>query len=121
MTTIATSPLTLLVLRVGSVRVVCSADARPGGLRRLFGLYPAVRATLGGLVVATLFAGLAEGVGLNVLGAARPRRWCRWRRSVRCGFSTTPMTDTPGRPGPHAHPRCDTAPPVTRPSGEVLA
>ncbi|MBT8225978.1 MAG: hypothetical protein KJO75_10855 [Dactylosporangium sp.] len=68
-TTAATSPLTLLVL--GSGLFVLFVLLRPtGGLRRLFGLYPAVRATFGGAVIATLFASLVEGAGLNALGAA---------------------------------------------------
>ncbi|HLL68769.1 MAG TPA: hypothetical protein VK453_24090 [Micromonosporaceae bacterium] len=41
-----------------------------GGLRRLFGLYPSVRAALAGIAVATLIAGLIQGAGLNVVGAA---------------------------------------------------
>lgn len=65
----ATSPLTVLV--VGSVGFGCLLVLRQwGGLRRLFGLYPAIRAALIGIGVATVFAGLIEGVGLNVLGTA---------------------------------------------------
>jgi len=65
----ATSPLTVLALGflVFSVFVLL----RPwGGLRRLFGLYPAVRAALAGTAVATVLAGLVEGAGSGVLGAA---------------------------------------------------
>ncbi|MDT4987842.1 MAG: hypothetical protein QOI74_1936 [Micromonosporaceae bacterium] len=65
----ATSPLTLLVL--GSGAMLFFALLRPwGGLRRLFGLYPAVRAGLAGTAVATLVAGPMEGVGFNVAGGA---------------------------------------------------
>ncbi len=66
---IATSPLTLLV--IGSGAMVFFALMRPwGGLKRLFGLYPAVRAGLAGTTVATLVAGPLEGVGFNVAGGA---------------------------------------------------
>jgi hypothetical protein len=65
----ATSPLTLLVL--GSGALVFFVLLRPwGGLKRLFGLYPAVRAGLAGTAVATVVAGPMEGVGFNVAGGA---------------------------------------------------
>lgn len=68
-TMIATSPFTLLVAGC-AVFVALTVIRGWGGLRRLFGLYPAVRAAIAGITVATLFAGLVEGVGMNVLGAA---------------------------------------------------
>jgi hypothetical protein len=65
----ATSPLTLLVIGAGAL--LFFALMRPwGGLKRLFGLYPAVRAGLAGTAVATLVAGPMEGVGFNVAGGA---------------------------------------------------
>jgi hypothetical protein len=65
----ATSPLTLLVFGAGAL--LFFALLRPwGGLKRLFGLYPAVRAGLAGTAVATLIAGPMEGVGFNIAGAA---------------------------------------------------
>jgi hypothetical protein len=65
----ATSPLTLLVIGAGVM--LYFALLRPwGGLKRLFGLYPAVRAGLAGTAVATLIAGPLEGVGLNIAGGA---------------------------------------------------
>jgi hypothetical protein len=65
----ATSPLTLLV--IGSGALVFFVLLRPwGGLKRLFGLYPAVRAGLAGTAVATVVAGPMEGVGFNVAGGA---------------------------------------------------
>jgi hypothetical protein len=65
----ATSPLTLLVFGAGVM--VFFALLRPwGGLKRLFGLYPAVRAGLAGTAVATLVAGPMEGVGFNIAGGA---------------------------------------------------
>jgi len=64
-----TSPLTLLV--VGSAAALFFALLQPwGGLKRLFGLYPSVRGGLVGIAVATLIAGMVEGVALNVTGAA---------------------------------------------------
>jgi hypothetical protein len=65
----ATSPLTVLAL--GFLLFSVLVLLRPwGGLRRLFGLYPAVRAAVAGIAVATVLAGLGEGAGSNVLGAA---------------------------------------------------
>jgi hypothetical protein len=64
-----TSPLT--VLAVLSAVFVWLALLQPwGGLKRLYGLYPAVRAALAGIAVATLMAGLVGGAALNVAGAA---------------------------------------------------
>ena len=63
------SPLTVLAL-VGAV-LVWFALLRPwGGLKRLFGIYPAVRAAMVGMVVAALIGGLLGGSALNVAGAA---------------------------------------------------
>jgi hypothetical protein len=67
--TFVTSPLTLLV--IGGAAFTFLVLLRPwGGLRRLFGLFPAVRGALAGLVVATVIAGAIDGVALNVTGAA---------------------------------------------------
>jgi len=69
MVTALTSPLTLLV--IGGVTFLWLAQVRSwGGLRRVFGLFPAVRGAFAGTVVAALLAGVVDGVGLNVLGAA---------------------------------------------------
>jgi hypothetical protein len=63
------TPLTLLAL--GAAVFVWSALLRPwGGLKRLFGVYPAVRAAVTGATVATVLAGLVGGAALNVAGAA---------------------------------------------------
>ncbi|WP_433608326.1 hypothetical protein ACQP2P_35160 [Dactylosporangium sp. CA-139114] len=67
--TTVTSPLTVLVL--GCVLYATFVLLRDwGGLRRLLGVFPPVRAALSGLVVACLLAGVVEGVSFNVLGAA---------------------------------------------------
>ncbi|WP_432975190.1 hypothetical protein [Dactylosporangium sp. CA-233914] len=67
--TTVTSPLTVLVL--GCVVYATFVLLRDwGGLRRLLGVFPPVRAALSGLVVACLLAGVVEGVSFNVLGAA---------------------------------------------------
>jgi hypothetical protein len=64
-----TSPLTVLV--VGGAVYMFVVLLRPwGGLRRLYGLFPAVRGALAGVVVTSVLAGAIEGVGLNVAGAA---------------------------------------------------
>jgi hypothetical protein len=68
-TAFANTPLTLLAL--GAAVFVWSALLRPwGGLKRLFGVYPAVRAALTGVALATVLAGLLGGAALNVAGAA---------------------------------------------------
>jgi hypothetical protein len=64
-----TSPLTLLV--AGSAVMIFFVLLRPwGGMKRLFGLFPPVRGALVGVGVATLVAGVVEGVGFDVAGAA---------------------------------------------------
>ncbi|MEV0274534.1 hypothetical protein AB0H43_37670 [Hamadaea sp. NPDC050747] len=68
-TAFANTPLTLLAL--GSAGFVWFALLQPwGGLKRLFGVYPAVRAALTGVALATVLAGLFGGAALNVAGAA---------------------------------------------------
>ncbi|WP_232534166.1 hypothetical protein [Plantactinospora sp. KBS50] len=63
------SPLTALAL-VGAA-VIWLALLQPwGGLKRLFGIYPAVRAGMVGIPVAALIAGVLGGSALNVAGAA---------------------------------------------------
>jgi hypothetical protein len=66
---LAGSPLTILAL-VGAA-LAWFALLRPwGGLKRLFGIYPAVRAGMAGIVVASLIGGLLGGSALDVAGAA---------------------------------------------------
>lgn len=106
----ATSPLTLLAL--GAAVFVWSAMLRPwGGLKRLFGVYPAVRASVAGIAVATLVAGLLGGAALIVagsaaatcvplltLGALRVREHARERTAV----PVAPVPDaSPERDVPH--------------------
>jgi hypothetical protein len=63
------SPLSLVV--IGGAALIMFALIRPwGGLKRLFGLYPAVRAVLIGGAVAAVLAGSLDGTGLDVAGAA---------------------------------------------------
>ena len=67
--TLANSPLTLLVLGAALYTgLILLRDW--GGLRRVYGLFPAVRGALAGTIVATLLVGVVEGVALNVAGAA---------------------------------------------------
>jgi hypothetical protein len=63
------SPLTVLAL-VGAVLVWFALLQPWGGLKRLFGIYPAIRAGMAGIVVASLIGGLLAGSALNVAGAA---------------------------------------------------
>jgi hypothetical protein len=67
--TAANSPLTLLVLAAALYTGLVLLRERVG-LRRVYGLFPAVRGALAGMIVATLVVGVVEGVGLNVTGAA---------------------------------------------------
>jgi hypothetical protein len=61
----------LTVLAVVAAVLAWFALLRPwGGLRRLFGIYPAVRAAMAGAIVAALIGGLLGGSALNVAGAA---------------------------------------------------
>jgi len=62
------SPLTVLAI-VGAV-LVWFALLRPwGGLKRLFGIYPAIRAAMAGIATAAVIGGVLGGSGLDVAGA----------------------------------------------------
>lgn len=66
---LAGSSLSVLAI-VGAI-VVWFALLQPwGGLKRLFGIYPAIRAGMAGIVVAAPLGGLLSGSALNVAGAA---------------------------------------------------
>jgi hypothetical protein len=65
---VANSPLTLLAV-VTAVFVFFALLQPWGGLKRVFGIYPAVRAGVAGLILAALLGGVLNGVGLNVAGA----------------------------------------------------
>jgi Flp pilus assembly protein TadG len=68
-TALFSSPLTLVVF--GSGILIVFALLRPwGGLKRLFGIYPAIRAALIGIPLAAVLAGFVDGAGFNVAGAA---------------------------------------------------
>jgi hypothetical protein len=64
-----TSPLTLFVL-VGIAFWLFVLLQHWGGLKRLFALYPAIRAVTAGTAVAALLGGVANRAGLVVAGAA---------------------------------------------------
>ncbi|PWR14100.1 hypothetical protein DKT68_00265, partial [Micromonospora acroterricola] len=67
--TLVNSPLTVLALAGGLL--VWFALLQPwGGLTRLFGIYPAVRAALAGTAVAAVLGGVLDGAALDVAGAA---------------------------------------------------
>jgi hypothetical protein len=63
------SPLTVIAV-VGGLMIVFAQFSPWGGLQRLFGLHPAVRAATAGTAVATLMAGALGGSALMVAGAA---------------------------------------------------
>ena len=69
LTALTGSPLTILA--VVGVALVAFALLQPwGGLRRLFGIYPTMRAAMAGIAVAAVSGGLLAGAGLDVAGAA---------------------------------------------------
>jgi hypothetical protein len=63
------SPLTLLAL-VGVLMLAFSRFSPWGGLNRVFGLHPALRAAMAGTAVATMIAGVLGGAAFAVAGAA---------------------------------------------------
>jgi hypothetical protein len=66
---LGSTPLTALAL--GAAVFVWFALLRPwGGLKRLYGLNPAVRAAMAGTAVASVMGGLLSGAALTVAGAA---------------------------------------------------
>jgi hypothetical protein len=66
---VATNPLSVLAA-VSAVFVFFVLLQHWGGLRRLFGIYPALRAVAAGIAVAVLLGGFLNGAGLTVAGAA---------------------------------------------------
>ncbi|BCJ57068.1 hypothetical protein [Micromonospora endophytica] len=67
--TFVNSPLTVLAL--AGMLLVWFALLRPwGGLMRLFGIYPAIRAAMAGTGVAVVLGGVLGGAALDVAGAA---------------------------------------------------
>jgi hypothetical protein len=66
---LAGSPLSVIAL--AGIALMWFALLQPwGGLKRLFGIYPAVRAGMAGTGAATIIGGLLGGSALNVAGAA---------------------------------------------------
>ncbi|AEV87229.1 hypothetical protein ACWT_6215 [Actinoplanes sp. SE50] len=63
------SPLSLLAL-AGALMLVFGQFSPWGGLNRVYGLHPAVRAAIAGTVVASITAGVFGGTALGVAGAA---------------------------------------------------
>ncbi|WP_229784328.1 hypothetical protein [Pilimelia anulata] len=65
----ASSPLTILAT---AAALFCwlALLQHWGGLKRLYGIYPAIRAALSGIAVAAVLAGVVGGAALNVAGAA---------------------------------------------------
>ncbi|GIE90839.1 hypothetical protein [Actinoplanes regularis] len=63
------SPLTLLAL-AGALMLAFGQFSPWGGLNRVYGLHPAIRAAIAGTVVASVTAGVFGGTALGVAGAA---------------------------------------------------
>jgi hypothetical protein len=67
----AFSSSALTILAIASAIFIWAVLMRPwGGLKRLFGIYPGLRAAVIGCVVATIIAGFLGGAAFNVAGAA---------------------------------------------------
>jgi hypothetical protein len=96
----------LTVLAVVGAVLVWFALLRPwGGLKRLFGIYPAVRAAMAGIATAAVIGGVLGGSGLDVAGAV--------------AALTVPMAALASlRVLDHASDR--TQPPLVPPSAEVV-
>jgi len=99
------SPLTLLAV-VGALMLAFCQFSPWGGLNRLFGLHPALRAATAGTLVAGAVAGVLGGAALAVLGAAAaaavPTAVLTTLRVLdRAADRTRPdgETDGPGGPG----------------------
>lgn len=69
MSTLLGSPLTILAL-VSAALVWFGLLQSWGGLKRLFGIYPAVRAAMAGIAVSSVIGGGLAGAALDVAGAA---------------------------------------------------
>ncbi|MEU8301726.1 hypothetical protein AB0C04_31105 [Micromonospora sp. NPDC048909] len=67
--TLVDSPLTVLAL-AGALLVWFALLQPWGGLMRLFGIYPAIRAAMAGTAVAAVIGGVLSGSALDVAGAA---------------------------------------------------
>ncbi|HEX5741377.1 MAG TPA: hypothetical protein VFY17_07480 [Pilimelia sp.] len=67
--TFASSPLTVLAV-AAALFVWLALWQHWGGLKRVYGIYPALRAALSGVAVAAVLAGGVGGAALNVAGAA---------------------------------------------------
>ncbi|MGH3658365.1 MAG: hypothetical protein ACRDUA_17060, partial [Micromonosporaceae bacterium] len=101
--TFGSSPLTVLVL-VGGLFAGLVLLRPSGGLRRVYGLYPAIRAALIGSVVAAVLGGLVDGAGVVVAGAATatglPLALLLCLRALARAHLRTARPFTPVPPGP---------------------
>jgi hypothetical protein len=98
-------PLTLVAV-VGVLMLLFALFSPWGGLKRVFGLYPAVRAAVAGTTVSSLLAGVLGGSALTVAGAAAatavPMAVLTALRVLDHAADRTPApgnTDGPGGPG----------------------
>ncbi|MEU6025145.1 hypothetical protein [Micromonospora sp. NPDC047134] len=106
--TLVNSPLTVLAL-VGAL-LLWFALLRPwGGLMRLFGIYPAIRAAMAGTGVAAVIGGVLGAVGLDVAGSAAAvvvpmAALAALRVLDHAADRTRPATDRPQDAGPSSKP-----------------
>ncbi|MBL6280428.1 hypothetical protein JMF97_30145 [Micromonospora fiedleri] len=113
--TLVNSPLTVLAL-VGALLLWFALLQPWGGLRRLFGIYPAIRAAMAGTGVAVGIGGVLGAVALDVAGAAAavvvPMAALSALRVLdHAADRTRPATDRPQDAGPS-----DAGPPAAGPS-----
>ncbi|MFC3993105.1 hypothetical protein [Actinoplanes siamensis] len=115
------SPLSLLAL-AGAVMLLFGQFSPWGGLNRVYGLHPAVRAAIAGTAVASVTAGIFGGTALGVAGAAAatvvPVAVLTALRVLLHAADRTPapgVTDGPG--GPLLRTADEEQPSVTEPAG----
>ncbi|MET0423268.1 MAG: hypothetical protein ABW046_05310 [Actinoplanes sp.] len=102
--TLLQSPLTVIAL-VGALMFAFCLYSPWGGLNRVFGLHPALRAAGAGVLVATLIAGVLGGSALTVAGAAAAAAvptavLTALRVLLHAADRTTPEGETDGPGGP---------------------
>jgi hypothetical protein len=118
--TLLESPLTILAIIGVAMLAFCHLSPW-GGLNRLFGLHPALRAAGAGTTVATLLAGVLGGSALVVAGAAAACAvptavLSALRVLLHAADRTRPEGETDGPGGPYFQPSIEMS--ETEPEGE---
>ncbi|PRY19569.1 hypothetical protein CLV70_13128 [Pseudosporangium ferrugineum] len=118
------SPLTILAL-VGAMALAFAQFSPWGGLNRVFGLHPAMRAALAGTTVTVVLAGMFGGAAFTVAGAAAaiavPLYVLTTLRVLEhAADRTRPEGETDGPGGPGLSMRRDAGPPPDKTGTEGL-